>query len=546
MNDICRRRISTIVHFLIGDEIWTLYHFVIFSFTFISYALVHASRKTLSTVKPSLIIEWTDNSSGEQPLFPDRHAAEGFLAFLDGAFLGAYALGLYAGGTLGDRYNPAKVLAFGMWTSSVTKIEFRFHQKYHINNFNMISRIILTSKYLFLQIFLFGILKWSPFHSPVYYAATWIACGLFQSVAWPTEVSIMGNWFGHNSRGAVMGLWSACASVGNIVGTLVSSHTVQLGYEYSFAANACSLFFGGFFIFYLLPLRTIHEFEAVVSVTDNVERPKAISFWQAWRLPGVIAYSLAYACLKLVNYSFFFWLPFYLHTHYGWKESVADELSAWYDIGGIIAAVVAGIASDHFSSRTPILIFMLIFSMGSLFAYASKSYSNLNLDGLHISKRELSHFLDSPDNILMNSFLMALTGFFIGGPANLISSAVSADLGNAEQIRGSSEALSTVTGIIDGTGSVGAGIGQLLIPEIEAMFGWTAVFYGFIVMMFSTVLCLAPLLWKEMSNRLNPRYVHLHSEDSSGSLGSYSDNTSDSAMNSSQLPIRVRHRNSPD
>lgn len=119
-------------------------------------------------------------------------------------------------------------------------------------------------------------------------------------------------------------------------------------------------------------------------------------------------------------------------------------------------------------------------------------------------------FIDSPNNVLVNSFLMALTGFFIGGPANLISSAVSADLGkffflshgayyciqkmnftsgnteyvsgNAEQIRGSSGALSTVTGIIDGTGSVGAGIGQLLIPEIVAVFSWTAVFYGFIIM----------------------------------------------------------------
>lgn len=43
----------------------------------------------------------------------------------------------------------------------------------------------------------------------------------------------MGNWFGHNSRGAVMGLWSACASVGNIMGTLVSSYTLQLDYEVS-------------------------------------------------------------------------------------------------------------------------------------------------------------------------------------------------------------------------------------------------------------------------------------------------------------------------
>ncbi|CAG9540681.1 unnamed protein product [Cercopithifilaria johnstoni] len=484
--------LARIIRFLVGDEIWTPSHFVVFSFTFISYALVHASRKTLSTVKPSLIIEWTDNSTSEQPLFPDKHTAEGFLAFLDCAFLGAYALGLYVGGTLGDRYNPTKVLAVGMWTSSTA-------------------------------VFLFGMLKWLTFRSPIFYAATWIACGLFQSVAWPTEISIMGNWFGHNSRGAVMGLWSACASVGNIMGTLVSSQTLQFGYEYSFAANACSLFFGGFFIFYLLPSRNGHERNAVISVADDLERPKAISFWQAWCLPGVIAYSLAYACLKLVNYSFFFWLPFYLYAHYGWEESVADELSSWYDVGSIVAAVVAGIASDHFSSRTPVLVCLLIFSMGSLFAYAN-----------------------SPSNFLINSFLMALTGFFVGGPSNLISSAVSADIGKAEQIRGSLEALSTVTGIIDGTGSVGAGIGQLLIPEIKALFGWTAVFYGFIAMMFCAVLCLAPLLWKEISNRRNPRYVSLRSEGSNDSLGSYFDSTTNSAMSTSQLPVRVRHRNSPD
>lgn len=37
-----------------------------------------------------------------------------------------------------------------------------------------------------------------------------------------------------------------------------------------------------------------------------------------------------------MNYSFFFWLPYYLHNKYGWKETVADDISIWYDVGGII------------------------------------------------------------------------------------------------------------------------------------------------------------------------------------------------------------------
>ncbi|VDN23139.1 unnamed protein product [Gongylonema pulchrum] len=502
---------SPVLRFLVGDELWTPNHCAVFLLTFTSYALVHASRKTLSTVKPSLISEWTDNTTYVEPLFADKHSAESFLAFLDGAFLGAYALvgdfltclrrngtltslrGLYVGGTLGDRYDPAKVLAAGMWTSSVT-------------------------------IFLFGTLsKWLALRSLSYYTATWIACGLFQSVAWPTEIAVMGSWFGHNSRGAVLGLWSACASVGNILGTLVSSQTVQMGYEYSFAANSGSLFVGGILIFFCLsPSPHQHERDAADIFDGASGQRKAISFWRAWFLPGVIAYSLAYACLKLVNYSFFFWLPFYLHAHYGWKESLADELSAWYDLGGIVAAVVAGIASDRFSSRTPILVSMLVMSMGALFFYAN-----------------------SPNSVLVNSLLMALTGFFVGGPANLISSAVSADLGKAEVIRGSAEALSTVTGIIDGTGSVGAGIGQLLIPKIEARFGWIAVFYGFIAMMFSTILCLVPLLWREMNERA--RYVRLRPEVVEGDVTpSSSDSSSNSETGNPHLPVRIRHRNPPE
>lgn len=54
----------------------------------------------------------------------------------------------------------------------------------------------------------------------------------------------------------------------------------------------------------------------------------------------------------------------------------------------------------------------------------------------------------------------------LGGPANLISTAISADLGTHESIRGNTEALATVTGIIDGTGSVGAALVQYLVGHL--------------------------------------------------------------------------------
>jgi OPA family glycerol-3-phosphate transporter-like MFS transporter 3 len=55
--------------------------------------------------------------------------------------------------------------------------------------------------------------------------------------------------------------------------------------------------------------------------------------------------------------------------------------------------------------------------------------------------------------------MMFLLGFFISGLNNMISSACSADLGKQEALKGNTKAISTVTGIIDGTGTLGSAAG---------------------------------------------------------------------------------------
>lgn len=42
--------------------------------------------------------------------------------------------------------------------------------------------------------------------------------------------------------------------------------------------------------------------------------------------------------------------------------------------------------------------------------------------------------------------------------------------------------MSTVSGLLDGTGSAGSAIGQLIIPVVQDEFGWKTVFYFFIVL----------------------------------------------------------------
>lgn len=53
----------------------------------------------------------------------------------------------------------------------------------------------------------------------------------------------------------------------------------------------------------------------------------------------------------------------------------------------------------------------------------------------------------------------------------MISSAISADLGRQDLVKGSSEALATVTGIVDGTGSIGAAVGQVRLPKENQCLG---------------------------------------------------------------------------
>ncbi|XP_030071093.1 sugar phosphate exchanger 3 [Microcaecilia unicolor] len=473
------------------------HHIAVFLLTFFSYALLHASRKTFSNVKVSISSQWTPFSFNSsvfivEPdeiwknihLFPDKDAATLFLGLLDTIFLFSYAVGLFISGMIGDRLNMRWVLSFGMCSSA-------------------------------LVMFVFGtVTEWLHFYNKIFYCTLWIMNGLLQSTCWPCVVAIMGNWFGKAGRGFIFGLWSACASVGNILGAFLASSVLQYGYEYSFLVTASVQFAGGLIIFFGLltspkevgfpepveedenggseedahrPLMTSSDSDEdeqshSIQASDAVRKPQAIGFVQACCLPGVLLYSLAYACLKLVNYSFFFWLPFYLSNNFEWTEAEADQLSIWYDVGGIIGGTVQGLISDMLRKRAPVLAVSLVLAVGSLYGYSR-----------------------SPNNKPINAVLMTVTGFFIGGPSNMISSAISADLGRQDMIKDSSEALATVTGIVDGTGSIGAAVGQFLVSLIQDQLDWMWVFYFFILMTSLTVVFIAPLLVREISMLLQER-----------------------------------------
>lgn len=77
--------------------------------------------------------------------------------------------------------------------------------------------------------------------------------------------------------------------------------------------------------------------------------------------------------------------------------------------------------------------------------------------------------------------MMGMVGFFISGAVTLIASTAASDLGRRETLRRKAGALSTVSGLVDGTGICAAAIGQVVIPILEGKFGWNSIFYLFMI-----------------------------------------------------------------
>ncbi|XP_034145922.1 sugar phosphate exchanger 3 isoform X4 [Esox lucius] len=293
---------------------YTHHHLVAFLLTFFSYVLLHASRKTFSNVKVSISAQWTPSVQNaslpafsprktweDNKLFADSDEATLFLGALDTIFLFSYAVGLYVSGVIGDRMNLRYVLTFGLCGSAIVE-------------------------------FVFGTLtEWLQFYNIYLYCSLWVLNGLMQSAVWPCVVAVMGNWFGKSGRGFVFGLWSACASVGNILGAFLASSVLKYGYEYAFLVTSVVQFAGGVVVFFGLltspkevglclenetglspvetdtdshrPLMSDEEEEdeegseeacdgGYYSIqqgsVEPEETPKAIGFCQAFSLPGVL------------------------------------------------------------------------------------------------------------------------------------------------------------------------------------------------------------------------------------------------------------------
>uniref|UniRef100_A0A8C2WPS9 Solute carrier family 37 member 1 n=1 Tax=Cyclopterus lumpus TaxID=8103 RepID=A0A8C2WPS9_CYCLU len=427
-----------------------------FILTFLLYTSFHLSRKPISIVKVTYAHCHSILYISHQPSLPSLHTGtdcswkpfdkrnyKQLLGAMDYSFLCAYAVGMYLSGIIGERVPIRLYLTVGMLTSGLFTCLFGLGYVYNIHNLGF---------YIFVQ----------------------VANGLVQTTGWPSVVTCIGNWFGKGRRGLIMGLWNSHTSVGNILGSLIAGYWVSSNWGLSFIVPGLIIAVMGIVCFFFLieppdpPPSLFQSYDTelllprdgvcvpmqpVVVVKRELE-PSAISFMGALRIPGVIEFSLCLLFAKLVSYTFLFWLPLYITKAAHLDAKKAGDLSTLFDVGGIVGGILAGVISDKLGKRATTCAVMLLLAAPTLYGFSM------------ISELGLGPTVG----------MLLVCGCLVNGPYSLITTAVSADLGTHKSLKGNARALSTVTAIIDGTGSVGAALGPLLAGLLSAG-GWDRVFY---------------------------------------------------------------------
>lgn len=133
--------------------------------------------------------------------------------------------------------------------------------------------------------------------------------------------------------------------------------------------------------------------------------------------------------------------------------SESADLSTLFDVGGIVGGIIAGVLSDATGMSAVTCAVMLIIAIPMVnkrhFILALNSFDTDNVAQLFVYQTFGTISLAS------NIVLLMTVGLLVNGPYALITTAVSAELGTHQSLRGSARALATVTAIIDGTGSIG-------------------------------------------------------------------------------------------
>ena len=387
-----------------------------------------------------------------------------WISAMDSAYLFCYAIGLIISGILEDRFSLRLLISAGLALSGL-----------------LYTSIIIMG---YVDVYL-------PYVFVIHFGLQ----GIAQSTVWPGTVALLGNWFSRTHRGKIMGFWASNASVGNIVGAFVGGAIITSGQDWMVVTTTFAIFQIATATLYVLTvpdrpqtppeILTEQLIEETLAHGDSINvleegkhlaplHKQGMPFIDAIRLPGVIAFSLNFACVKSLYYGLSMWLPFFLHNRIK-HQGLIGTMAASLNIGAVLGSIVCGWLGDVIKFRPPIIALFLTISLPLLIL-------------LQIGNESI---------YWMYFIVIPLTGFFIAGCANIISSAVAADLSQNPDIDSKLEAMATVTGLIDGAGGFGAALCTFIMGFLSN-YDWLYVFLFMVLLAVLAVLSISKITYRDL------------------------------------------------
>ncbi|MEZ4461096.1 MAG: MFS transporter [bacterium] len=355
------------------------------------------------------------------------------LGQLGACYLVAYTIGQFLAGFGGQKWGPRLALLLGLGVSAIAN-----------------AACGLTNSFV-----LFAVLV--------------SLNGLAQATGWSSTVGTMGHWFRREERGKVMGVWATNYQVGGVLATTLAAYMLgKYGFEYAFFAGSAVVLF--VWLFVLLNQRNKPSDVGLENLPDD--SPDEVSAsgkvtWPADIVINILIVGVFYLFVKFIRYAIWSWAPYLLQKNYGLAGDDAGYLSVAFDLAGIAGVIACGWLSDRvFKGKRAIVSFIFILGMAASCVLL---------------------YTVGATSVTLFTVCMALIGFSLYGPDALMTGAGAIDVGSAK--RGTLAA-----GVINGMGSIGAVLQELVLGTMLKDGSVTLVFATLLASAAAAAACLAVLL----------------------------------------------------
>ena len=416
---------------------------------FAGYVAYYICRSNLSVATPLILAEF----AGE--------ITKSDIGFVASVGVGFYAFGKIINGLLADRFGGRQIFLFGLFASIACTLVF-----------GVAAGITM-------------------------FAATWAFNRFFQSMGWVALIKTASRWFPVSRHGTIMALLSLSFLLGDAFARLYLGFFIRIGENFTvleFLTDWRAVFFiaAATSMTIALTIRTSLKSDPsdvgadepaanpVNVYGEDGQSPDDVSLKE--RLLPLISSPLFWMIcltnfgLTLVRETFNFWTPTYLTEVPKLGLGDAAIGSLLFPLVGAVSAMLAGTISDRLGGRHGrVMVPSILCLTGALAVLA---------------------WADLSDRPVLALVLISTVSFFLIAPYSYLSGVMALDLGGKR-------ASSTVAGLSDSAGYVGAILSGQAVGVIADRYGWSTAF-GALSGVSALTAVSAIVYWIRHERMLNP------------------------------------------